>query len=138
MANSTTLYTNGEGRNQVDVTLNKVLTLADCGIVQNVIADGITVTLPATTAAASFTVRNGGVPASSALGAGSGADQSVLVSVNPNSADQFAGMGVTATDNKPLLNTKATSKVGDQIELVGDGTNGWIIRAIKGTWVQTP
>lgn len=138
MANSTTVYSGSINRASVDVTLNKVLTLADCGIVQNVIADGITLTLPATSAGASYTIRNGGAPASSAVGAGTGADGSVLVTVAPNSSDQFAGLAVTATDNKPLLNTKLTSHVGDEVSLTGDGTNGWIIRDVKGAWVQTP
>lgn len=136
MANSTTLYQGNDGRTYVDVTENKVLTLADCGIVQNVIADAITVTLPATSAGACFTVRNGGVPASSSLGAPTGSDFSALVTISPNSADKIQGYALTAADDKDLLNTKATAHVGDEVRLVGDGTDGYLINQIKGTWTR--
>lgn len=49
-----------DGRQYVDVTSNKTLAATDAGVVQNVIVDGITVTLPATANGLSFTVRNGG------------------------------------------------------------------------------
>lgn len=114
----------------------KTLALADNGIVQNVIADAITITLPATTAGACFTIRNGGVPASSSIGGGTGADQSALITVAPNAADQIAGLNFTAADNKAALNTKATSKVGDFITLVGDGTNGWNVLYARGIWAR--
>src|SRR4051812_13617132 len=108
MANSTTVYTGAEGRAQVDVTENKTLALADCGIVQNVITDAITITIPATAHGLQFTVRNGGVPASSGLGAASGGDASCLVTLAPNASDKFSGFAVSPQDNKAMLNTKAT------------------------------
>lgn len=135
MAN-TAAYTLSDGRLAVDVTANKTLALVDAGYVQNVIADGITVTLPATTAAASFTVRNGGALVNASGPAGARSGKSVLVTIAPNSADQIAGNNFTATDNKAALNTKATSGIGDELQLVGDGTNGWIIRNIKGIWAR--
>ena len=49
-------------RQSVAVTTDKTLSLADCGIVQDVQADGKVITLPATSAGASFTFRNAGVP----------------------------------------------------------------------------
>ena len=135
MANSTTLYVGQDGRTTVDVTENKTLALADCGIVQNVITDAITVTLPATTASATFIVRNGGVPKTSAP-AGTGDDFSCLVTISPNASDQIAGNAFTAADDKDALNTKATARVGDEMTLVGDGTNGWIVSRVKGTWAR--
>lgn len=135
MANSTTLYRSPNGRTQVDVTLAKSLLLADEGIVQNVIADGITITLPATTAGAVFVIRNGGLPPTSGP-AGAVSDQSVLVTVAPNASDQIAGLAFTAADNKAALNTKATARVGDEIRLVGDGTNGWCVFDSIGTWAR--
>lgn len=141
MANDTT--------NQVGITLfgqggivyenidtSKTLALADNGIVQRVVADGITITLPATTAGACFTIMNGGVPASTSVGAGTGSDASVLLTIAPNAADQIAGLNYTATDNKAALNTKATAKVGDFITLVGDGTNGWNVLFARGVWAR--
>lgn len=136
MANSTTLYVGSEGRTQVDVTEAKTLTLADQGIVQNVINDLGVVTLPATSAGAVFIVRNGGLPASSGLGAASGASGGVLAAVSPNASDKIQGLAFTAADNKDALNTKATSQVGDQITLVGDGIDGYNIQSAKGVWAR--
>lgn len=136
MANSTTIYTGAEGRAQIDVTENKTLTIADCGTVQNVITDAITVTLPATAAANTFRIRNGGVPASSGIGSATGSDFSVLVTVAPNASDKIQGNSITAADNKALLNTKATAHVGDEVQLIGDGIDGYNIAYIKGTWAR--
>ncbi len=136
MANSTTVYTGADGRAQVDVTENKTLALADCGIVQNVITDAITVTLPATAHGLQFIVRNGGVPASSGLGAASGSDGSCLVTIAPNASDKFSGFALTPADNKALLNTKATARVGDELQFYADGTDGYTIIRVKGTWAR--
>lgn len=139
MANSTTLYVGSDGRTTVDVTEAKTLAAADNGIVQNVIADGIAVTLPATAANLAFTIRNGGVPASSAVGMGTGADFSVLVKVSPNASDGISGLAFTAATNKAAQNTKATARVGDEITLIGSGTTGvtgWNVLRAKGTWAR--
>ncbi len=135
MANSTTLYRGQDNRTWVNVTEAKTLALADCGIVQNVIADNVTVTLPATTAGAQFIVRNGGV-APSGGAAGAVSDASALITVAPNASDQIAGNAFTAADNKAALNTKATARVGDEIKLTGDGTNGWCVSEVKGVWAR--
>jgi len=135
MANSTTLYKLPDGRQAVDVTEAKTLAITDQGIVQVVKTDAILVTLPATVVGYTFTVRNGGVkPTGSPTGAGT--NKSVLVAISPNSADLIAGGQITAADDKDLLNTKITSEVGDEVELVGNGTTGWNIVREKGTWVR--
>lgn len=136
MANSTTLYVGADARTQVDVTENKTLALTDQGVVQNVITDGITITLPSTTVSNTFTIRNGGVAASSSVGAGTGSDFSCLVTIAPAAADKIQGMQITAADNKALLNTKATAKVGDFVTLIGDGVDGYNIDRIRGTWAR--
>jgi hypothetical protein len=137
MANDTSVSQGlGNGTNYENIDTNKTLTLADCGAVQNVIADGLTITLPATSAGATFTIRNGGVPASSSVGAGTGNDASALVTVQPNAADKIQGLAFTAADNKAALNTKATSKVGDYIKLVGDGIDGWNVIEARGIWAR--
>lgn len=133
MANSTTLYTAQDGRTQVDVTLNKTLALSDCGVVQNVIADGLTITLPATSAGACFTIRNGGAPVNGAP-VGTGANKSVGLTIAPNSIDKIQGLQFTAADNKSANNALLTAKVGDQIQLVGDGVDGWLVQGARGTW----
>jgi hypothetical protein len=124
-----------DGRQSANITTNKTLALTDNGIVQNVQADAITITLPATSAGAYFVIRNGGV-APTGGPAGAVSDQTILVTVAPNASDQIAGNGFTATDNKAALNTKATAAVGDEIVLVGDGTNGWNVARVVGTWAR--
>lgn len=134
MANSTTLYTLNDGRIAVDVTEAKTLAIGDCGVVQNVKTDAILITLPATVVGYSYTIRNGGLTSTGAAGAIS--DATVAVNVSPNSADLIAGMQVTAADDKDFINTKATSRVGDELRIVGDGTNGWKTELIRGTWAK--
>lgn len=124
-------------RQSVDVSADKTLAATDCGIVQNVIADGKVITLPSTAAGLSFTIRNGGAPAGGS--AGSGSDGSVLVAISPAAADGITGNGFTAANNKDALNTKLTSRVGDEITLTGTGNAGtaaWIISRVSGTWVR--
>lgn len=141
MANSTTVYRGQDGRMWVDVTENKSLVAADSGIVQNVIADAITLTLPTSAAAtvgATFIARNGGVPKTSGP-AGTGDNGSALVTLAPVSADGITGNAFTAATNKAALNTKATSQVGDEIQVVGSGVTSaaaWFIQSVKGTWVR--
>ena len=135
MANSTTLYTLPDGRLAVDVSENKTLAITDQGVVQNVVTDAITVTLPATVVGYRFIIRNGGDNASGTP-TRAGADGSVAVTVSPNSSDLIAGMQVTAADDADFVNTKATSKVGDELEIVGNGTTGWNVTGVKGIWTN--
>ncbi len=141
MANSTVLYTGQDGRRWVDVTEAKSLVAADAGIVQNVIADAITVTLPTSAAAtvgASFTVRNGGAAPTGAA-TGTGSNGTVLVTLAPVAADGITGAAFTAATNKAALNTKATSQVGDEITVQGSGVTSaaaWFITNHKGIWAR--
>lgn len=139
MANDTTNQQGlGNGINYESIDTSKTLAVADNGVVQNVIADSLTITLPATSAAGLyyFTIRNGGVPASSAVGAGTGSDASVLLTIAPNASDKITGLNFTAADNKAALNTKATAKVGDYITLVSDGVDGWTVVGARGIWAR--
>lgn len=138
MANPTTVYRLQDGRQAINVTEAKALVVADQGIVQNVIGDGFDITLPATLAGKCFVIRNGGKPKTSGT-AGSGDDGSVLVSVAVASGDGFTGNGFTAAANKRALNTKATARVGDEIEVIGSGTNSaaaWNFGRVRGTWAR--
>lgn len=127
----------GNGVNYENIDTSKTLAVADNGVVQNIIADGLTITLPATGAAGLyyFTIRNGGAPKSGAP-AGTGDDASVLVTVSPNSSDKISGLGFTAADDKDALNTKATARVGDYITLLSDGVDGWTVVASRGIWAR--
>lgn len=124
-----------DGRKFVNVTTNKTLAAADAGIVQNVTVDGVVITLPSTAAGLMFTIRNGG-DNPSGTPAGAVADGSCLVQVSPAAADQLIGNGYTPADNKDAINTKATSKVGDEITVMGGDVNGWVITNVKGTWAR--
>ncbi len=139
MANDTTTSQGlGNGVNYENIDTAKTLAVGDNGVIQNVVADGITITLPATGAAAlyDFTIRNGGAAASSAIGASTGADGSVLVNVAPNASDKISGLAFTAADNKSALNTKATARVGDYIRLMSDGVDGWTVKEARGIWTR--
>jgi len=135
MANQTTVSQYIDGKPSLDLDTSKTLAITDCGVIQNVIADAITITLPATVVGYTFTVRNGGVKKTGGP-RGTGDDGSVLVKIAPNASDLVAGGTWTAADNKYIANTKATAKVGDYITLVADGVNGWMVVDFKGIWAK--
>lgn len=115
-------------RGEATVTADKTLAAADSGLVQNVTADGKVITLPAagaTTVGLTFTVRNGGAY-----------DGAVGISVSPNASDQIIGNGFTAADNKDAINTKTTARPGDELTLVSDGSAGWFVHNVVGTWAR--
>lgn len=106
------------------VAVDKTLDAGDSGVFQIVTVDAKVITLPATVLGLTYTIINGG------------ADGAVLVTVSPNASDKIAGAGLTAADNKDLLNTKATAKKGDMVRLFGDGVDGWFVQEIRGTWAR--
>ena len=65
-----------------------------------------------------------------------GTDGFVGCTLNPNAVDKFVGAGITAADNKDLISAVATAKYGDSVEIHGDGTDGWYIQAMNGTWAR--
>lgn len=136
MANSAA-YEGPDGRQWVNVDSAKTLTIADSGYVQNCIADNVVITLPATATMGVWVVRNGGVPATSGP-TGSGANGTAKISISPNSADKIqGGVDGTATDDKDLINTKATSQVGDEVTLFNVAeTNGPIVAEVRGVWAR--
>lgn len=58
------------------------------------------------------------------------------LSISPNASDNIRGAGLSATDNKDLINTGATDVIGDSATIVCDGADGWIITALSGTWAK--
>jgi len=137
MANQTTISKYlSDGRPVLNLDTSKTLAITDCGVVQNVIADGITITLPATVVGYTYTIRNAGVPKTSGP-AGTGDDGSIAVTIAPNASDLVAGGTWTAADNKSIVNTKVTAKVGDELQLVADGVNGWMVVKQIGIWAKT-
>lgn len=57
------------------------------------------------------------------------------VAISPNASDMIEGPGITAADNKDLINTKATSRRGDWAEIAQGDANGWSSR-FSGTWAR--
>ena len=84
----------------------------------------IVVTLPTTAVGNHIIVVNGAQ------------DGDHLVSISPNDsvADKIQGWDFSGTDDGDATNTKATSKAGDYLELVGDGADGWMVHSGRGVW----
>lgn len=107
-----------------EVTGAKTLDEGDNGVTQVVTATAV-LTLPSTVAGYTYRIVNGG----NAVGA-------VQVSVSPAAVDKIMGNGFTSADNKDAINTLATAEPGDELCLVGDGVNGWVVQKVKGTWAK--
>jgi len=103
---------------------NYTVDALDGGKIIYVDTDAKTITLPATDAGIKVTIVN------------AGSFGTVAVTISPNANDQINGNDVTAADNKDLVNTKATAQRGDFVTLVADGTDGWFIEAMRGTWAR--
>ena len=65
-----------------------------------------------------------------------GSDGTVQITVAPNAADSISGADVTAAYDKDMVNTLATAVKGDFITLFADGSLGWYITGIAGTWAR--
>lgn len=102
---------------------NYTVDAADSGKIIDVDTDAKAITLPATVVGLVVTIRN------------AGADGTVALNVDPNANDKIQGVDLAGTDDKDLINTKATAKKGDFVTLLGDGADGWWVVAINGTWV---
>ncbi len=63
-------------------------------------------------------------------------DGTAKFSISPNSSDGIQYKG-SNTDNKDLINTKATSKKGDSITLASlNGVTAWQVVAARGIWAK--
>lgn len=91
-----------------------------------------TLTLPATAEGFRFIIVN------------AGSDGTVAITVSPNASDKIMGsftdgrvkVTMTGTDDKDLVNTKATAKKGDTLILVSDGSAGYYIEQATGIWTE--
>ena len=83
------------------------------------------ITLPATAAQGVYTIINGAQ------------DGDHLTSIDPVSGDGIAGWDSGNTDNKDMLNTKATSKAGDYLTVASGGlAGGFYITTGRGAWAS--
>lgn len=104
------------------LTGNKTLDAQDVGKVFEAPVDGTVITLPATAVGIMFTVVN------------TGADAAAKVSISPATADKIMGPDIAGADNKDLINTKTTAIHGDLCTLIADGSAGWYVAQLHGTW----
>jgi len=58
------------------------------------------------------------------------------LSISPAAADHIRGNGLTSVDNKDLINTGATDRLGDYARIYCDGVDGWVIESVLGTWAK--
>lgn len=56
------------------------------------------------------------------------------ISASPVSADKFVGPDLTGVDDKDYINTLATARRGDFLDIKGGHADGYIIREKRGTW----
>tara|TARA_R110000803_G_scaffold100006_3_gene168176 strand:+ start:23 stop:442 length:420 start_codon:yes stop_codon:yes gene_type:complete len=132
--------TNATGESvQVEQSLVKVvsttsaLSINDSGSIIAVATDAIVITLPATKAGVEYTFIN------------TGADGNNIITISPQSTDGISGVITLAgtvvaragTVNVDLVNTKATSKIGSTVTIIGTGVVGvtaWVIKGSTGIW----
>lgn len=100
----------------------KTLDIEDNGKVFFADTDNTVVTLPAVATPVNCRIVNIG-----AFGA-------VKLSISPNASDKVQGPDLPGTDNKDLINTKATARRGDFVTLVTGDANGAIVSELRGTW----
>lgn len=86
--------------------------------------DGIVYTLPSIAIGNTITFTN------------MAEDGQAALNISPAAADGITYAG-SSTDNKDLINTKATAKKGDSVTLASlDGVVAWQVVAVNGIWAK--
>jgi len=131
LADSVGLYAEGQsGGEAINLSADTTLAVAthsvQVGKFVTISADAKTLTLPAVVVGASFIIVN------------TAADGGALLTISPNASDKFLVdiAGAAGTDNKDIINTKATQSQYDYVHLVGLSSVGWHIQDVRGTWVD--
>lgn len=104
------------------VSVAKTLDIEDNGKVFFVDTDAVVITLPAVATPVNCKIVNIG-----AYGA-------VKLSIDPAALDKVQGPDLPGTDNKDLINTKATAKRGDYVVLTTGDANGAVVAELRGIW----
>ncbi|MDO8778097.1 MAG: hypothetical protein Q7K57_57145 [Burkholderiaceae bacterium] len=104
------------------LSVNKTLDIEDNGKVFFVDTDAVVVTLPVVATPVNCKIVN-----IAAFGA-------AKVSIDPAAADKVQGPDLPGTDNKDLINTKATARRGDFVVLGTGDANGALVRELRGIW----
>lgn len=123
-----------DGRYARDIDTSFTAAAEDSGLVLNVVANSVTVTLPATATQGVWTIRDGGVPVSS--GPSGAVTKASVVTVDPNASDTLAGLNVEGTEQDGKYYKNTGGNIGDEITVINTGaTNGGLILSTKGDWV---
>ena len=114
-----------EGTNIETKTSNyTVVITTDSGKTFVSATDGVVFTLPGIAIGNTFKFVNNGANGTNTL------------TISPNASDGIAYAG-SNTDNKDLINTKATSKQGDYVVLSSLGaTDAWLVTEARGVWAK--
>ena len=83
-------------------------------------------TLPATAEGLKYTF----VLAAAGLSVGTG------LQISPAAADKIMGNGFTSADDKDAILAGSGDREGDSITIIGDGSLGWYIVGVVGTWTR--
>lgn len=123
-----------DGRYARDIDTSFTAAAEDSGLVLNVVATGVTVTVPATATQGVWTIRDGGVPVTSGP---SGAIVSAsVVTVDSNGSDTLAGLNQEGTEVDGGAFSNTGGNPGDEITVINTGaTNGGLIASTKGDWL---
>ena len=109
------------GKREV-ISANKTLDIEDNGKLFWVDTDAVIITLPAVATPLNCSIVNGG------------ANTTVAVNISPNASDKVQGPDLPGTDNKDLINTKATARRGDFARLTTGDANGAVVEQLRGIW----
>jgi hypothetical protein len=116
-----------EGKEGVNIETKKsnyTVTTSDSGKTLVSETDGVVFTLPAIAVGYSFKFVNNAPDGANAL------------TISPAAADGITYAG-SSTDNKDLINTKATSKQGDYVVISSlNGTVAWQVTEVRGTFAK--
>jgi hypothetical protein len=103
---------------------NYTVDAQDAGKIIYVDTDAKAITLPAVEVGIQVTIVN------------AGSFGTVAVTVSPNANDMIEGADLTGADDKDIVNTKATAQRGDYVTLIGANADGWMVKAMRGTWAR--
>lgn len=106
------------------VSGTKTLDAEDNGKTLFVDTDAFVITLPAVATGVNCRIVN------------IGAFGTVAVTISPAAADLIYGPDITAADDKDLINTKATARRGDRVDLSVHDADGYVVTDVVGTWAR--
>lgn len=110
----------------VTATASFTVGAEDSGVTYLIAKTSIIATLPATAAGLQyrFVLTSAGLASATQAG----------FKVKPVTADAINGNGLTSVDADRLRCAATADREGDFVSIIGDGSNGWYITSISGTW----